>query len=538
MLTSPPSPGPLNRRALESLAVLAFATAYFLHIYGVDVLDPTRTAWMLHGDPAQHYLGWLFFAGEPWAWPPGRIAGFGYPQGTAVVFTDSIPLLALLFKPLAAWLPAGWHYFGGWMLACYALNGYFGLRLVAHLTDRTVLRVLGAGFFVVVPPVLLRSGGHESLMAHWLLLAAIELHLSGWRTGRWLALCVVASLVHPYLLLMVLGLLGAAALQETWVLRRVAPKQVGTRLLAIGAATGTAMALAGYFSSHGPVAAGGFGFFSMNLNAWWDPWFDWSRFLKQRPMGTGGQYEGFMYLGAGMLLLGVMAAGIFAAQPSRPPRALWPLLAVAAAFWCLALSNRVMFGDKLLWTVPLPADLKGALSVFRASGRFGWVAFYLLHLGIFWTLLKALPARLVAALLALGLVLQVTDQGHKHQEFRKTFAGRAQWVSPLQSPQWAQMAAGASALVIVPPHAPMEEIYQPFALLAGQHHLPTNAAHIARTPDAVGDRAGEAAAQALRAGQAASRVMYVFPDQAWRDQVPDALRSRLVTLDGILVMAP
>ena len=68
--------------------------AMFLFIHGYKILDPTFICW-IQGDGDSHFLGWQFFRSEPWTFPIGAIKSFFYPDGTSVVFTDSIPLVAI-----------------------------------------------------------------------------------------------------------------------------------------------------------------------------------------------------------------------------------------------------------------------------------------------------------------------------------------------------------------------------------------------------------------------------------------------------------
>ena len=73
----------------------------FLLLYGVRVLDPTSVDWILNNpspDPAQHYLGWELFRRSPVHLPYiGANYNAIYPFRTSVLFTDSLPLAALLF---------------------------------------------------------------------------------------------------------------------------------------------------------------------------------------------------------------------------------------------------------------------------------------------------------------------------------------------------------------------------------------------------------------------------------------------------------
>lgn len=544
----------------ELAAISLFATALYVHLFGAATLDVRNVAWLLHGDPAQHYLGWAFFRNEPWQWPPGRIERFGLPGGASIAFTDAIPLLAFAFKPFSALLPADFQYFGPWILACYVLNGVFGLRLMARLTERRVLRVAGAAFFVLSPPLLLRGYGHESLMAHWLLLAAIETGLDRWSGRKWLALSVLAALCHPYLLLMVLALSAAAA----FVALRIDRSHGLTALLGhaalVAAAVAAPMALAGYFGSTGGLSAEGYGFYSMNVLSLFDPLLGWSRFIQQRPIhpdyagfGNFGQYEGFLYLGAGMIALGCVALGATLAAPDggagagvgvrgnddrrAARRRVWPMIAVAAAFWLLALSNRVLFSNVHLFTVPLPDALLRALSVFRSSGRFGWIAFYLINLAVLGAVVRRLPARAATAVLLAALALQIGDQSAKYREFRAFIGKRAAWHTPLQSPEWASFAAGAKRLIIVPPHPAMVDIYLPFADLAARHRLATNAAYIARDGEQGAAFAQDISGQLAR-GEPEADTLHVFAGREALAPLPPQLAAQVRELDGYFVLPP
>lgn len=531
----------------ESLLIILGAALLYVYIFGWRTLDPSNTGWMLSGDPAQHYLGWQFFRNDPWQWPPGRIPSFGIPEGTALAFTDSIPLLALLLKPFSPILPADFQYFGAWMLLCFILNGYFGLRLISRVSERRWLRVIGSCFFVLSPPLLFRGTGHESLMAHWLILAGIEACLArGWHWPRWLALTATAALCHPYLLLMVLGLLAANAAQAWLVERSVSPY----RLLCDGAGIGIVVFglfwIVGYFSGKGGMAADGYGYFSMNILAFFDPIFGSSRFLTQNTFHKHflpfGQYEGYLYLGAGMIVLGISAIvlQLSAPQPVLHPvlRRHWPLIAVVIVYWLLALSNKVMLGRIRLFTLPLPNELLELLSVFRASGRFGWPLFYLVNLATMAFVIRRLPYRSALIILGGALVLQMADISKLHSVVRAEITTRMALETPLKDQEWDRYAASAEKLVVMPSHQPMEKIYLPFAHLAARHGLATNAAHLARTDGAIARTYSERVAEQLANGVRDPATIYVFPESDGLANIAPGLRTRTLQMDGYHVLPP
>ena len=152
---------------------------------------------------------------------------------------------------------------------------------------------------------------------------------------------------------------------------------------------------------------GGLGYFSMNLLAFVTP-LGWSRFLPAVPVaGPGQEGEGFLYLGAGVLALVVLAVGLAVAARRRhrptAPR-IWPPLVVAAAvvMAIFALSPVVTFGSRVI--LDLNGPWAAPLATFRSSGRFAWPLAYVLVIWTVVTVARRLPDR--AALAALGLALR------------------------------------------------------------------------------------------------------------------------------------
>lgn len=149
-------------------------------------------------------------------------------------------------------------------------------------------------------------------MAHWLILAGIETCLlGGWHWARWLSLSAIAALCHPYLLLMVLGLLVSNSLGVWQIERKVPLYRLLRDITGISVVVFGLLWIVGYFTGKGGFSAGGYGYFSMNILAFFDPVLGYSRFLTQntfhRDFIPSGQYEGNLYLGSGMILLAISA---------------------------------------------------------------------------------------------------------------------------------------------------------------------------------------------------------------------------------------
>src|ERR1700722_3516117 len=195
----------LNNRIEYLTPLLLGAVAFFL-VMGEKILIPTNIAWLKDPDPATYYLGWSFFRETPWMLPPGANPNYGLDVASSIFYTDSIPLLALVFKVFSPWLPAAFQYWGGWLLVCFMLQALFGWKLIGLFTEDRWVKLLAAGLFVFSPPFLFRLNGHYALCAHWLVLAALYLCLSPTKlpkTFLWPALAFLAAGIHSYLFAMV-----------------------------------------------------------------------------------------------------------------------------------------------------------------------------------------------------------------------------------------------------------------------------------------------------------------------------------------------
>ena len=126
----------------------ALGLAFAAWLYPIAVFDPLRHEWLLYSDAAQHFFGWQFFRAEPWQFPPGRLVGYGLEMGSSIVFTDSIPLLALLLKPFSGSLPPEFQYTGLWVAACHAAAPLFAWRCGALATGR-VEAAIGCALFAL-----------------------------------------------------------------------------------------------------------------------------------------------------------------------------------------------------------------------------------------------------------------------------------------------------------------------------------------------------------------------------------------------------
>src|SRR5687768_15417800 len=94
---------------------------WFIWNGGWQIVDPRNVGWLLQGDWAMNFFGWLYY--EPaWTFPLGRADRLLYPLGGSLAGADSIPIAGVLAGP---WLSGDepLQYFGIWMFLCFVLQG-------------------------------------------------------------------------------------------------------------------------------------------------------------------------------------------------------------------------------------------------------------------------------------------------------------------------------------------------------------------------------------------------------------------------------
>lgn len=535
---------------IAALAGGALGAGLFLAVFGTGLLGVSTLGWLMRHDLQTYLLAWHHFRREPWQWPLGSIAGVGHPVGTSIGSTDAVPVVAFLLKPWHAWLPDPLQYFGWWLLACFVLQGVFGALLMRVWTGDRRLQVLGACLFVQTPALLVRTG-HPALCAHWLLLAALWLSLDGparpgLRLAAWSLLCAVAAATQPYLAVIVIALGVASAVTSAWPVG-----DQGSVLRAAASCGALVVVTTGVFWQCGHFLIGdasdfeleGVGFYSMNLlgpvialgN---------SMLLPTVAAATPGQYEGYVYFGAGWMALAIAALGLTVAGRGRLPRlgAGW---LVVLAFTLLAISPVVTFGSQVLADVNAWAPRQ--LAVFRSSGRFGWLAMYVAFVMAAGVVVSAWPARTAALVLFGGVALQAADLSgaYRNLHAREHSAAWTTYDTPVKSAAWDVVVPHYRHLVMAPPDMcatvwPMPAgPHLPFSLLAGHHGASINSGNAGRFDVAAVLGYCERLRNDMAAGRLDDDSLYVVSPNV-RDELaatPGGAVPLCGTIDGFIVCA-
>jgi hypothetical protein len=506
-----------NWKIIRNLAIpCLLGFAIFLFFCGPRIINPTNLDWILAtpGDPTQHYVGWNFFKHSPFAqWPLGLNEGYGEAIGSSIVFSDSIPLLALFFKLLRGMLPMDFQYFGAWLALCFILQALFAWKILSRYTSDTPLRLLGSALLCLTPAMLYRLFlGHEALVGHWLLLAGLYLYLRESRSvGIWMLLVAVAALIHAYLLAMV-GAMWAASLVQEFRARRINALGVVLEAIAMLAVVLALTSAAGYFTVQ-DVTSGGFGYFRLNMMSPFHPYDIWSIF-RSTPI-VNGDYEGFAYPGAGVFLLTLVSVTLVIWKRNELQlnwRSNAPLIVLCVLFYVYALSNRIAFGSHEILQYTPPPPLDKLFAAFRSSGRFVWPVIYAIEIFLLFSVIRLCPKRIALVLLGCCVLLQTADLSKASIFLHRRWSH--EWRDPLQSNFWKEVPLHYKHIAFVMP-LDAQDAYGPIAYLASNNGMSVNGGYLARLDARKLDEVQRQLTNAMATGNYRNDTLYIFNKDAY-----------------------
>lgn len=509
-----------------------------------QVLLPANVGWVLRGsDWGQSSLGLNAYLRAS-DWPATTTPLILYPQHAHLLLMDSNPLLGLLLAPFASLLPAEFQMIGIWLLLCLLLHVGFAYALVRRHAPDFLSVWLGTALLTLLPTLFDRYG-HATLCAHWLILWALWIFTDPRRaraSWHWAAVIAVAGLVHSYLLLMVAALWASALLQAAISMPRPA---IWLRLA--GQAAAILLLVAGLALLHGAagtnlVSTDTYGNFTMALDALWNPGNpSFSKLLPSSSNGHGAAFEGFQYLGAGLLALILVAIGVALRVPAndgqrRLFRQLLWLLPAFLVLTLLAIGTNLRVGGATIASVELPQELRALLDPVRASGRLFWPAAYTIVLAAIVTVYR-LRRPVAVMLLGGALMLQIIDITPMFAAIREetATATRPGTFTRTRDPRWDLLIGQASAVEIEPPQPDRDlQLLEEIGWRAVRRCRPMRYTYMARTPANAQARI-DADRRAFVSGQLDPTRLYVLyaPTDA-----PIGLRARVTLLDGIAVIAP
>lgn len=538
-----------------SVMAAVLGAVCFAAIYDIRILNPAYDAWLLQGgDLTSHYIGWEFFRASQWQFPIGLMDRICYPNTVSIIFTDSIPVFAVLFKLLSPLLPETFQYFGWWGLLCFILQGVFSANLLFLCLGEKgrgadfqleVFSLAGSLFFVMSPVLLMKMFMHTALASHWLLTASfyfakkyIEFpekwngDLVKKQLVIWGVLGILCGTIHMYYVPLCGIILGGFLIARVVKDRKIMPSFYICAAFSVGA-LGMVLLLGGLSHDH-QWDAGGLGQFSFNMNGFFNS-MGWSRWLPGLSAYGEGYGEGFSYLGLGVLaLLLVGAAGGICHSRGSGKRLfihadVWSYTFIVIICVLLSASHKFALNGKIVFDIPYPEKIISLWGTFRSSGRFIWPVIYLVILWAMVLIGKWVGGnKLGIVLLALAFVLQSYDIS-RLLEAKRNLTQQENVNNIIQDEKWGQIAEGKEHIIFVSRIVQNQDILFNLCQFAYYHNLTVNDFYFAHSAEA-GDieKSREESMEELR-----EDTLYIFKEQD--KELCEQYELEYFMLDGIIV---
>ena len=369
---------------------------------------------------------------------------FSWPDKSSVMFTDSIPLAAILFKPITLLfhLP-DWQYFSLLSILNSILIAWCSCRIGQAMRWK-VITTLGCGLVLLTSSLSWTrlSVHHEALQLHGLLILALTWVITRHSAMRsWLCLISASIGIHAYYLPLVL-----AAMFPYWLSSTQKIQKACAIVVVIAASAFVFGFLPGSLSSNSEV-------WGANLLTLIDPQHHsviFSKLLKKEPY----EIEGYAYLGFGILvglLLVLSRDDELFSDESLFPLSWW---LISSALFVFALGHTWNIADvpitphKAIFAIPGASTI---YDVFRSSGRFTWPITYSVSLWVFhrlnhFNLYRTIVPLVVALQLLDSNLKSIYRQGTTYSNILKSRDSVKEWAGA--NPMLARQLAGANILIL------------------------------------------------------------------------------------------
>jgi len=508
--------------------------------YGLSILNPTNVSWLMsaYHDWGTHYLGWAFYRNEPWTFPIGTIHNYNYPAGTNIGFTDSIPLLAIIFKPFSSFLPEDFQYFGIWLLVCFYLVGIYSYKILKLYIEDTRV-VLISILFIILNPVLMYRGMHPALCGHWLILASIHNYLIKTNSENvnninknQVILLLISSLVNPYLFLMIVAFNFIIPFKNYYYEKTLKiTKFIFYPLISIVIVVFVwfFIGLLTFNNNKEIEVVDSYGLYGFNLNGFYNP-SGYSKFLPELKWQNHHQYEGFSYIGIGMMFLLIFSIFIFFSKKYYRffKKQYIPLIFLVFFSIVFAVTNKISYGDKIIYEYPTLEIVKKIGNIFRASGRFIWIFYYLIFLFSLIIFLKSkISKKIKIVLLSLFFAIQIYDISLLIT-FRNLPSGNYNLLN--FDKEWFDFTSNFDKIIIYPPFqfSTLNEMdYQDLCYIALKNNKPITTAYVARESGDINVLFSNDLSKKLSEGKTDENSLYITTQNNIEDFYPAIYKNKL-----------
>ena len=418
----------------QQIFLFVISLSFCFYLLGYGNLNFSNQSWLINGDLAQYQLGWKFYRDDIWRFPLGLNPNYGITNSSSIIYSDSIPLLAIFFKIFRSFLFEDFQYFSFWIFICIYLQALLSFKIIYHFTKNILYSTVSSLFFIFSTILIYRSGIHLSLTAHWLILSYFYVQISTVNSKdlKKHLIIYLSLLIHFYFSLILVGIFF---LEKIVRFKKLCIKDLISSFVIVIFSL-ILMYIVGYFTIGIDDGLGfGYGIYNFNLNSFFNPLgenyterFNWSFFLPTLNF-QNKEIEGFSYIGiSGILFLILYFKYLFKGK-SKIIFSKGTNISIFFVFLMIATSNNINFGNQDLITLELNKYLYGIFSSIRASGRFIWPIYYLIFIigivSIFQYFLNKRTSLLIISFLAIFQLIDLSP-GISNYYFGKQYENQNQ----------------------------------------------------------------------------------------------------------------
>ena len=478
-----------NYLLISQTIFISISIIFWLFLLGPKYINPLSQDWLYNGDLSIYQLGWKFFRDDLWRFPLGLNPNYGIYNGGSIIFSDSIPILAFIFKFFESFIPDTFQYFSFWILLCIYLQIYLSYKIIFFYSENFYYSCISSFFFLISTIFLHRSGIHLSLMGHWLILLYFLINISkknNFKDNKKKLLILFSSLIHFYFTI----ILTIIYFIETIFSLRLKIKFIINLLiknLAFLIFLFLSMYVIGYFSIKiDDGLGGGYGSYSFNLNSFFNPLgfnnitgFSWSFFLKNVEFKNFNP-EGFSYLGISGLLFFALCLNNYRTGKYEIIFNRKISITIFIFLTLIATSNNISFGEHNLLNINLNKYIYLLLSSVRASGRLIWPVFYIIFFsGILYICFTQNKKR-ANIIITVLFILQLIDlfPGLMNYKFGKQYTQKiGQFV---ENEDWVGLSNNFTVLRNLNPENQSELYYELAKHIMSENYHKTDISYLAR----------------------------------------------------------
>lgn len=449
-------------KKLYYIISLTIAFIYTISLFPLDYFSGQNPFWFdVRTDPTQHISGMWAFVADEWHFPLLKTTYLNYPQGVSVAFTDSIPIAALLFKPIAHFFPENSHYFGVWAFLAYIMQGISGAYFIGEASKKSFLNSLLGTLFALMMPALLIRMPHTALLMQSLLIFTLAFYYLGMTQKispknsikKQSIVLFLATLIHPYFIAMLYPIYLITHFSFL-LQKKIDIKYSLLQILMITVLLFLSFWIVGYivFDKGLPPTTTGFDINSMNmLSPFLGTHLAGSLFLPSEMFkldATGCQIDGHNYLGISVLL---MIFWIVIFKTKHLLKIFYthlPIVILMILFTIYSLSTTIYLTDKVIFTYSLPDFFNTITGTFRSSGRFFWSVGYMILFGSLLFIINNYKQKFITFLLLILLSLQYIDT-KPHRDYLDEGTHRKAYYK-VEHKEWSQLVKSSNRIYLFP----------------------------------------------------------------------------------------